>query len=182
MFIGLAIGLPQQRFQPQPTSGQISGPGSQDAAAAASAANGQPPQPPQISWGKCPQLEPKESEKQEKAQIISNCLKSIPLPENITQESVEKHRTEVARCALNAENWFTADGKYRYEKAETEIKNKKLTADIEPSVLRQHGECKKEAEEQFPAGIAQIQLYQACMDYNISMICGIQIVGPSMPQ
>ncbi|XP_053200296.1 uncharacterized protein LOC128385454 [Panonychus citri] len=181
VLIGSSIGLPQQQFQPQPTSGQlqagpqVSGPGPQEAA-------GGPPQPPQISWGKCPQLEPKESEKKVKAEIISNCLKSITLPENITQESVEKHRTEVARCALNAENWFTADGKYRYEKAETEIKNKKLTPDVEPQVLRQHNECKKEAEEQFAAGIAQIQLYQACMDYHISMICGIQIVGASPPQ
>lgn len=130
VLIGSSIGLPQQQFQPQPTSGQlqagpqVSGPGPQEAA-------GGPPQPPQISWGKCPQLEPKESEKKVKAEIISNCLKSITLPENITQESVEKHRTEVARCALNAENWFTADGKYRYEKAETEIKNKKLTPDVE---------------------------------------------------
>lgn len=90
-----------------------------------------PPRPPTISWGKCPQLEPKEAEKKQKAEIIRTCLKSIPLPENITQESVEKHRTQVAKCALNAENWFTDDGNYRFEKAESEIKNKKLDSTIE---------------------------------------------------
>ncbi|XP_015782945.1 uncharacterized protein LOC107360741 [Tetranychus urticae] len=141
-----------------------------------------PPQPPQINWGKCPQLEPVESDKKAKADIISSCLKSIALPENMTQETVEKHRTEVARCALNAENWFTEDGKYRYDKAESEIKAKKLSQEVEPQILRQHGECRKEAEGQFPSGIAQIQLYQACMDYHISQICGITIVGPSSPQ
>ncbi|XP_015786166.1 uncharacterized protein LOC107363453 [Tetranychus urticae] len=141
-----------------------------------------PHRPPTINWGKCPQLEPKEAEKKQKADIIRTCLKSITLPENITQESVEKHRTEVAKCALNAENWFAEDGSYRYDKAESEIKNKKLQPEIEPQIVNQHSECRKEAEEQFPSGIAQIQLYQACMDYHISMICGIQIVGTGYSQ
>lgn len=34
----------------------------------------QPPPAPQISWGNCPQLEPKEEEKKEKASIIKLCL------------------------------------------------------------------------------------------------------------
>ncbi|XP_015791022.1 uncharacterized protein LOC107367785 [Tetranychus urticae] len=176
--INSSYGQPQRFLAPQPTSDQLEGspqggfPGQPQG----------PPQPPQINWGKCPQLEPKESDKKAKADIISSCIKSIPLPENVTQESIEKHRTEVAICALNAENWFSADMKYRYDKAESEIRAKKLVSDVEPLVLRQHGECRKEAEGQFPSGIAQVQLYQACMDYHISQICGITIVGASSPQ
>jgi hypothetical protein len=52
----------------------------------------------------------------------------------------------------------------------------------QPQIINQHKDCRKEAEEQFPPGIAQIQLYQACMDYHISIICGIQIVGSGYSQ
>ncbi|XP_025016893.1 uncharacterized protein LOC112539001 [Tetranychus urticae] len=173
-----------------------------------------PHRPPTINWGKCPQLEPKEAEKKQKADIIRTCLKSITLPENITQESVEKHRTEVAKCALNAENWFAEDGSLTFESCSlmctSSLKLWSLTSIartvssrpiviispvhmliyflfslsyyLQPQIVNQHSECRKEAEEQFPSGIAQIQLYQACMDYHISMICGIQIVGTGYSQ
>lgn len=92
-----------------------------------------PPPPPQINWGNCSQLRPSEREMQDKANIIKACLQAIPLPSNITQESVEKHRHDVAKCALEKENWFNQNGQYRYEKAETEIRNKRLNTDIEVS-------------------------------------------------
>jgi len=57
-----------------------------------------------------------------------------------------------------------------------------LTKEIEEQVLSYHKQCKTEAEEKFPAikkhVIAQIQLYQACMDYFISDLCGIEVNEP----
>lgn len=71
---------------------------------------------------------------------------------------------------------FNSNGQYRFDRARTEILNKKLAKDVEPQVLSKHDECKKEAEEKFAKNfVAQVQLYQACMDYHISQICGIQI-------
>jgi secreted protein, putative len=96
-------------------------------------AQGSVPPPPSIDWGNCPQLEPEEQEKIEKAAVIKQCLDLIPLPQNITQESVDQHRSDIAKCALTKENWFTSEGKYRYEKAQSEIKSKKLTHNIEVS-------------------------------------------------
>ncbi|RWS11187.1 hypothetical protein B4U79_15176 [Dinothrombium tinctorium] len=140
--------------------------------------------PPQISWGQCPQLEPTMEEKIKKAAVITKCLELTPVPTNITRESVELHREQVAACALQMEGWFNEKGTYRFDKAESEIKNKKLQKDIENRVLTYHKQCKEEAEEKFPISsqnlIAQIQLYQACMDYFISEVCGIE-VGPSAP-
>ena len=93
------------------------------------------PPPPTIDWGSCPQLEPKEEEKIEKAAVIKYCLDLIPLPQNITQESVDHHRSDIARCALTKENWFNAEGKYKYEKAHNEIKSKKLAHHIEVRIF-----------------------------------------------
>ena len=78
-----------------------------------SAADAQPPPAPQINWGNCPQLEPKEEEKKEKAGIIKLCLESVPVPTNISQETVEIHRAEVAKCALQKEGWFSEHGEYK---------------------------------------------------------------------
>jgi len=146
------------------------------------AAAGQPaPQAPAINWGNCPQLEPTETEKREKGEIIKVCLERIPLPENITQSTVEAHRAEVAKCALQREGWFTEHGDYKYEKAESEIKKKRLDAGVQQKILAQHQSCKQEATSKFAKTeetIAQIQLYQSCMDYHISQICGIQITYP----
>ncbi|XP_074597674.1 uncharacterized protein LOC141852541 [Brevipalpus obovatus] len=142
-----------------------------------------PPVPPQISWGNCPQLKPSEAEMQSKASIIKSCLQSIPLPTNITQESVEKHRTDVAKCALAKEDWFDQNGQYRYEKAESEIKGKKLDQNIQSQIIAQHTQCRREAETQFSqpeAIIGQVQLYQACMDFHISQICQIRITPGQM--
>uniref|UniRef100_A0AAN0LPK9 Odorant-binding n=1 Tax=Polyphagotarsonemus latus TaxID=1204166 RepID=A0AAN0LPK9_9ACAR len=136
---------------------------------------------PSINWGSCPQLEPKEEEKKEKAQIIKVCLEQVPVPKNITQQSVEVHRAEVAKCALQKEGWFNEHGEYKYEKAESEIKKKQLASQVEQQMLTQHSQCKQEAETKFTRVeevIAQIQLYQACMDYHISQVCGIQISYP----
>ena len=61
----------------------------------------------------------------------------------------------------------------RYEKAENEIKKKQLNAQVEQAMLQQHAQCKAEAESKFSKideVIAQIQLYQACMDYHISQV------------
>ncbi|XP_054153082.1 bromodomain-containing protein DDB_G0280777-like [Oppia nitens] len=145
-----------------------------------------PAQGPQINWGKCLQLEPSEKEKQSKAQVITKCLETTPLPPNITRETVELHREQIAACALQSEGWFLSNGGYDFGKAENEIKNKKLTKQIENQVIGYHKQCKEEAEEKFPTSkntvIAQIQLYQACMDYFISDVCGIEVMEAETPQ
>ena len=121
-----------------------------------------------------------------KAQVITKCLESTPLPQNITRETVETHREQIAACALQSEGWFTAGGGYDFKKAENEIKNKRLNKQIEDQVLSYHKQCKEEAEQKFPTAkntvIAQIQLYQACMDYFISDVCGIEVNEPEPPQ
>lgn len=148
--------------------------------------NSQLPAGPQINWGKCPELEPTETEKMAKASVITKCLESTPLPTNITRESVEAHREQIAACALRAEGWFTGAGGYDFGKAEKEIKNKHLSRDLESQVLSYHAQCKTESEEKYPASsasiIAQIQLYQACMDYFISDVCGIEVSEPEQGQ
>lgn len=144
------------------------------------------PQGPQINWGKCPELEPSETEKLAKANVITKCLETTPLPANITRESVEQHREQIAACALRSEGWFTPDGGYDFGKAEKEIKNKRLQQDLENQVLNYHSQCKVESEEKYPSTnssiIAQIQLYQACMDYFISDVCGIEVNDTDSPQ
>ncbi|KAH9366925.1 hypothetical protein HPB48_004831 [Haemaphysalis longicornis] len=112
----------------------------------------------EVNWGKCPQLKPTEEEK----------------------TVILKHREDVTTCALKAEGWFNKNGHYRFDRAKTEISNKKLPSDIQPQVIAKHDECKKEAEEKFPKNfIAQVQLYQACMDHHISQLCGVKIEGDS---
>lgn len=144
------------------------------------------PQSPQINWGKCPELEPSEQEKLAKANVITKCLETTPLPANITRESVEQHREQIAGCALRSEGWFTPNGGYDFSKAEKEIRNKHLQADLENQVLNYHGQCRVESEEKYPTSnssiIAQIQLYQACMDYFISDVCGIEVNDTDSPQ
>ena len=73
---------------------------------------------------------------------------------------------------------FGGGATYNYEKAEREIRSKRLHADIEQKVLQFHGNCRAEAQHKYANPvqiIAQIQLYQACMDYFISDICQIQV-------
>jgi len=134
---------------------------------------------PTIKWGSCPQLEPTQTEKVKKAEVITKCLEIVPIPNNITRESIELHREQVAACALQMEGWFSDDGTYRFEKAQVEIRNKKLEPTIEQQVISYHQQCRDEAESRFPKEtrqvIAQIQLYQACMDYFISVVCGIEV-------
>lgn len=151
------------------------------APAPGSASADNPPPAPVIDWGSCPQLEPNDAEKREKANIIKQCLERIPVPKNITQQSIEVHRAEVAKCALQLEGWFNEHGQYKYEKADGEIRKKQLESTIQQQILSQHAECQQEAKTKFPKldeVIAQIQLYQACMDYHISKICNIQITYP----
>ena len=118
-------------------------------------------------------------EKMTKANVITKCLEVTPVPQNLTRDTVERHREAVAACALQMEGWFTPDIKYKYEKAESEIKSKRLPAAVETKVLQYHLQCKQEAEEKYPHSaqtvIHQIQLYQACMDYFISEACGIEV-------
>lgn len=112
--------------------------------------------------------------------MITKCLENTPLPANITRDSVEHHREQIAACALRAEGWFTTKGGYDYQKAEKEIKNKRMQKPLEEQVLSYHSQCKAESEEKYPSSsgsiIAQIQLYQACMDYFISDVCGIEVL------
>lgn len=150
------------------------------AAAAPQAANPAPPRgPPVIDWGKCDQLKPTENERQSKAAVVDKCLQSMPLPEpeKATQEQIQKHQEDVTTCALKAEGWFDDQGVYKFERARSEIQNKKLGADIESTVLLKHDECQKEATEKHKDFIQQVQLYQACMDFNISQICGIKVTA-----
>ena len=70
----------------------------------------------------------------------------MPVPSNISQETVEVHRAEIAKCALQKEGWFNEHNEYKYEKAENEIKKKQLSAQIEQQMLNQHNSCKQEAE------------------------------------
>ena len=166
--------------QPKPSTVSIS------SSMSSSAQSSPLPAGPQINWGKCPELEPSEQEKLAKAGVITKCLETTPLPGNITRESVEQHREQIAACALRAEGWFTKAGGYDYGKAEKEIKNKRLQKELEMQVLSYHAQCKAESEEKYPSSnnsiIAQIQLYQACMDYFISDVCGIEVNEPESSQ
>lgn len=141
---------------------------------------------PTINWGQCPQLEPTIQEKMNKANVITKCLEVTPVPQNLTRDTVERHREAVAACALQMEGWFTPDIRYKYEKAESEIRSKKLPSGVETKVLQYHTQCKQEAEEKYPHStqtvIHQIQLYQACMDYFISEACGIEVRMPTPQQ
>jgi len=154
-------------------------PASGDQWPAGSGSQDQQPVTPTIKWGRCPQLEPTQQEKVKKAEVITKCLEIVPIPQNITRESIELHREQVAACALQMEGWFAEEGTYRFEKAQVEIKNKKLEPVIEQQVISYHQQCRDEAESRFPKEtrqvIAQIQLYQACMDYFISEVCGIEV-------
>lgn len=133
----------------------------------------------EVNWNKCPQLEPSESEKSKKTQVITKCLQSAPIPTNLTRENVETHREQIATCALKVEGWFDDQGNYKYDKAESEIRGKKLESSIELQVLKFHVACKDEASKKFPRDqnklIDQVQFYQACMDYYISIVCEIEV-------
>ncbi|OQR73552.1 hypothetical protein BIW11_09656 [Tropilaelaps mercedesae] len=133
---------------------------------------------PVIEWGKCDQLKPSENERTSKAAVVDKCLQSLPLPdpEKATQQEIDKHRESVTTCALKAEGWFDDKGVYKFDRARNEIKNKKLDGEIEAAVLVKHDACQKEATEKHEDYINQVQLYQACMDYNISQICGIKVM------
>ena len=61
-----------------------------------------------INWGKCLVLAPSIEEKMKKAQVITKCLETTPVPENITRETIELHRELVAACCLKKEGWFTS--------------------------------------------------------------------------
>lgn len=133
----------------------------------------------EVNWNKCPQLEPSEVEKNKKTQVITKCLQAAPIPTNLTRENVEAHREQIATCALRIEGWFDDAGNYKYDKAESEIRGKKLEAPIELQVLKFHIACKDEAVKKFPREqnklIDQVQFYQACMDYYISIVCEIEV-------
>jgi len=155
---GVAFGAPQAA-QPQG-----------DAAAAQSQ--------PEIDWGKCSELKPSDNEREAKAGTVDACLKEFPIPDPMTSSGdvIEKHRETVTTCALRKEGWFNDNGSYKFERARSEIINKKLSGDIEKEVLERHEECKKESTTKYKDNyIPQVQLYQACMDYYISAICSIKV-------
>ncbi|XP_076360140.1 uncharacterized protein LOC143252222 [Tachypleus tridentatus] len=136
---------------------------------------------PKINWGKCKQLEPSNKEKETKQKVINDCLKQNPPPnsENTPQEVLDQHRSDITTCALKAEGWFNKNGKYKFNRAVAEIEEKGLNAEILENIKAKHGECKSKSEEKFPEDfVGQVQLYQACMDLEISTICGIVIVPP----
>ncbi|XP_013788954.1 uncharacterized protein LOC106472832, partial [Limulus polyphemus] len=136
----------------------------------------------QINWGECPQLEPTQEEKSKKQTVIANCLKENPPPkpeDEPSPEVLEKHHADITTCALKTEGWFDDNNKYKFDRAKTEIEQKALNPEITEKIKGKHEECKGEAEERFADDfISQVKLYQACMDQNISTICGIQIVAP----
>jgi len=152
-----------------------------DLQAAAQTQQGAAAAPPAISWGKCPQLQPSDNERQQKALVVDQCLQKVahPDPNNSTQTEFQKHREAVTTCALQTEGWFDANGAYKFDRARSEIVNKKLANDVQEVVLKKHDECQKESTSKFANQyVAQVQMYQACMDYHISQICGIQVQHP----
>lgn len=73
---------------------------------------------------------------------------------------------------------FTGSMTYNYAKAEREIKAKKFDPDVEEKVLAYHESCRDEAQDKYSNAfqiIGQIQLYQSCMDFYISQVCGIEV-------
>ncbi|XP_067139334.1 uncharacterized protein [Centruroides vittatus] len=158
------------------------------AVAAVSAQQGPPPPgprgpPPEIDWGKCVQLKPSTEEKEQKSKLIQECLKEYPPPAGeVTREQIDEHRDKIADCGLKKEGWLNDDGSYKFDKAEKELKDKKLDKPIEEKVINKHKDCQKEAAERFPGNHAeQIQMYQACMDFHISKECGIQVANQPPP-
>lgn len=93
----------------------------------------------------------------------------------------------VAECALKMENWvsvwvkclypylsniivvnvqFEKDGSYKFSKAESEIKKKKLDSKMETELLKAHVTCRDEAKAKVTDKVKvveQVQLYQACV-------------------
>ncbi|XP_076353709.1 uncharacterized protein LOC143248819 [Tachypleus tridentatus] len=141
------------------------------------------PPPPQVDWGQCAQLEPTQQEKAAKQQVIRQCVEQYPPtfkdPRNVTRQEAEEHRNSITTCALKAEGWFDANGKYNFEKAKNEIIGKSLNSDIQTEILKHHEACRGEAEQKFPNSyIQQVQLYQACMDVHISQTCRIRVIPP----
>lgn len=137
---------------------------------------------PQIDWGKCPQLKPTETDKEQKRLVIQKCLDQNPPPalETVTDpKQIDDHRELVTTCALKTEGWFNNDGSYKFNRAKTEIESKKLESEVEKNISKRHQECQEEATKRFPEGyIQQVQLYQACMDYHIAEICEIELIPP----
>ncbi|KAF8786713.1 uncharacterized protein LOC129972215 [Argiope bruennichi] len=136
---------------------------------------------PEVNWGKCPELEPTPEEQRSKGEVIQQCLEKNPPPAegaSLTQEQIDKHRETITTCALKTEGWFGADNKYNYQRAKKEIQSKKMKP--EAQILAKHDECSKEAQDNFADNpIAQVQLYQACMDFHITKICEIKITPPA---
>lgn len=165
------------------SGGSSSGAGAPTATNAASASSGSSSTAPapsfEVNWNKCPQLDPSESERAKKTQVITKCLQAAPIPQNLTRENVENHREQIATCALKVEGWFNEAGSYKYDKAEAEIRSKHLEPSIELQVLKFHVACKDEANKKFSQPqeklIDQVQFYQACMDYYISIVCEIEV-------
>ncbi|KAI7691006.1 hypothetical protein SSS_01960, partial [Sarcoptes scabiei] len=135
------------------------------------------PQRPKIDWGKCPQLEPSEKDIKSKSNILQRCLKENPPPnqDSITPELI------IGQCALKIENWFDKKGDYKFEKAEKEIKNKKLSSEMQKALVGSHQDCAEVSKTQKKQSktpmdvVEQVQIYQGCMDAHITQHCQIKI-------
>ncbi|XP_076308699.1 uncharacterized protein LOC143224132 [Tachypleus tridentatus] len=143
------------------------------------------PLPPQVHWGRCQQLKPSEQEKAAKQQVLQHCIQRYPPnfkdPRNVTRQEVEEHRTSITACALETEGWFDVSGKYDYQKAKDEIISKNLESEAEKQILQLHESCKAEAKQAFANSIIQqVQLYQNCMEFYITRVCGIQLIPPTI--
>lgn len=71
---------------------------------------------------------------------------------------------------MKKENWFESDGSYKFSKAESEIKKKKLDSKMEAELLAAHSKCKGEAKEMFKTpkvaggnNVEQVQFFQSCV-------------------
>lgn len=80
-------------------------------ACAASVVSGQEAQPApapaaqaKIVWGSCPQLEPSESDKKSKADILQDCLKQFPIPAQLTEATIVERKYSANTCKLSRNN------------------------------------------------------------------------------
>uniref|UniRef100_A0A090X9B3 Putative secreted protein n=1 Tax=Ixodes ricinus TaxID=34613 RepID=A0A090X9B3_IXORI len=121
---------------------------------------------------RCPQLQPSENERQQKALVIDQIAWTrCPFPDVDTANDtvIQQHRQDVTTCALQRPR----DGSNSkrpstdFDRARTEILNKKLAKDVRaPGPGQAQRVAKKEAEEKFAKNfVAQVQLYQACYWY-----------------
>jgi len=138
----------------------------------------QPQKPPTINWGKCPQLQPTESENTRKDTVRDTCLKAHPIPKERNERTFIAHSKLMTECGLKQENWFDRRGRYRFSRTKARITSKKLPKPIETQIVSHVDKCRADAQKQFPNKqqmMDSIQLFQACMDFQTTQTCEIKI-------